>query len=66
LVKQFEINFPIQRQGYSYLDLVLQIYEQKIKVMNCIKLMIELNHMLKTIIKFTYERKSRNTWKQIL
>jgi len=38
-IKKFEINFPIQRQGYNSLDLVLQIYEQKIEAMNCIKLM---------------------------
>jgi len=30
-VKEVEINFSIQRQGYNSLDLVLQIYEQKTK-----------------------------------
>jgi len=35
-VKQFEIKLSIQWQCYNSLDLVLQIYEQKIKVMKCI------------------------------
>jgi len=42
-VKQFEINFPIQRQAKISLDLAFQTYEPKSKVMNCIKSMIMMS-----------------------
>jgi len=35
-----EINFAVQRQDLNSVDLVLQMYEQTIKVMNCVKSMI--------------------------